>query len=125
MKRRNLSGIYIFDTLEGERKPTCIEDCNEATRREWLRSLEPKARVVAANVLCDTIERVADYAHAEGMITSKGKELLYRDTDNRRGDGALYNLLPLCSLLRALGDRFGVTNMDCSFYEPKVKGGER
>lgn len=29
LKRRDLSGIYIFDTFPGEQKrqPTCIEDC--------------------------------------------------------------------------------------------------
>jgi len=117
--RRNLSGIYIFDTLEGERKrkPTCIEDCREETRREWLRSLDVKARINTANVFCETIVSVADYAHAEGMITSKGKELLYREANNRRGDGALDNVLSLCSLLRSLGDRFGLASSE--------KGGER
>lgn len=34
MKRRNLSGIFIFDKLEGEEKPTptCLEDCTPETR---------------------------------------------------------------------------------------------
>ena len=42
LKRRGLSGIYIFDTFPGEerRKPTCVEDCQESTRREWLETLE-------------------------------------------------------------------------------------
>ena len=37
-KRRNLSGIYIFDKFpEDERRfPTCIEDCQEETRKKWL-----------------------------------------------------------------------------------------
>lgn len=32
--RRNLSGIFIFDKLEGEEKstPTCLEDCTPETR---------------------------------------------------------------------------------------------
>ena len=35
---RNLSGIFIFDKLEGEEKPipTCIEDCTPETRLKWL-----------------------------------------------------------------------------------------
>lgn len=41
-RRRNISGIFIFDTLpqDNRRKPTCIEDCSEQTRVKWLRSLE-------------------------------------------------------------------------------------
>lgn len=41
MKRRNLSGIFIFDKLEGEEKPTptCLEDCTPETRLKWLEGL--------------------------------------------------------------------------------------
>lgn len=111
--RRNLSGIYILDTLEGERKrkPTCIEDCNDETRREWLRSLEPKARIDTANVLCDAILGVAGYAQSMGMIESESREILCREVENRRGDGALDNLLKLCDLLRLLGDRLGIVRV--------------
>lgn len=40
--RRNLSGIFIFDKLEGEEKPTptCLEDCTPETRLKWLEGLE-------------------------------------------------------------------------------------
>lgn len=116
--RRNLSGIYIFDTLEGERKrkPTCIEDCNDETRREWLLSLEPQAGINTANVLCDTIVGVVDYAESEGLIERESRELLCREAENRRGDGLLDNLLSLCSLLRTLGNRLGLARGE--------KGGE-
>lgn len=43
--RRDLSQIYFFDTLpqdEGERYPTCIEDCTEIKRMEILSKKEPK-----------------------------------------------------------------------------------
>lgn len=39
MKRRNLSGIFIFDKLEGEEKPTptCLEDCTpELNKGEYI-----------------------------------------------------------------------------------------
>lgn len=44
-RRRDLSGIYIFDTLpqDKKRKPTCIEDCSELTRIKWLKSLDNDA----------------------------------------------------------------------------------
>lgn len=117
--RRNLSGIYIFDTLEGERKRklTCIEDCREETRREWLRSLSAQARINTANVLCDAILGVVGYAQSMGMIESESREMLCREADNRHGVGALDNLLKLCSLLRLLGDRLGIVRGE--------KGGER
>ena len=116
--RRNLSGIYIFDTLEGERrrKPTCIEDCNDETRCEWIRSLEPKARINTANVLCDALVDVVDFAHAEGMIESESREMLCREAENCRVIAALDNLLKLCDLLRLLGDKFGLVRGE--------KGGE-
>lgn len=43
--RRNLSGVFIFDTLPGDerRKPTCFEDCTEEKQKEWLDSLTPEA----------------------------------------------------------------------------------
>ena len=43
--RRNLSGIYIFDTLEGDekRQPTTFEDCKEETQNKWLESLDIEA----------------------------------------------------------------------------------
>lgn len=111
--RRNLSGIYIFDKLAGERKrkPTCIEDCGEETRREWLRSLEPQARINTANVLCDTLVDVADYAMDEGLFWQESREMLCREAENRRGNGALDNLLKLCGLLRSLGDSLGIVRV--------------
>lgn len=39
--RRNISGVYIFDTLpaDARRQPTCIEDCRENTRLSYLHTL--------------------------------------------------------------------------------------
>ena len=58
--RSNLSGIYIFDTLEGERKPTCIEDCREETRLEWLNSLEKEALINTVDHLCQTLKNISN-----------------------------------------------------------------
>ena len=43
--RRNLSGIYIFDTLPGDerRQPTVLEDCTPEKQQEWLDSLSTEA----------------------------------------------------------------------------------
>lgn len=47
IKKRNLSGIYIFEKFEDEesREPTCIEDCTEKTQDRYLNSLEKEALV--------------------------------------------------------------------------------
>lgn len=56
--RNNLSGIFIFDTLEGERKPTCIEDCKEETRLKWLNTLEKEALIETVEHLCKTLKSI-------------------------------------------------------------------
>jgi len=42
--RRNLSGIYIFDTFPTDEKPTptCVEDCQQRTRRNWCATKTPE-----------------------------------------------------------------------------------
>ena len=61
-KRRGLSGIYIFDKFpeDEKRQPTCIEDCQEETRKEWLESLEKEALINCVENLCETIRRISD-----------------------------------------------------------------
>ncbi len=62
MKRCSLSGIYIFDTLDGEEKrsPTCIEDCKYETRDKWLNTLEKEALVNTVHHLCDTLKQISE-----------------------------------------------------------------
>lgn len=60
--RRNLSGIYIFDKLEGEEKeqPTCFEDCQEETQDKWLKELGRKALENLAKMLAKTIKDIGE-----------------------------------------------------------------
>lgn len=60
--RRNLSGIFIFDKLEGEEKstPTCLEDCTPETRLKWLERLEKKALINCIEHLCETINEFSE-----------------------------------------------------------------
>ena len=62
MKRRNLSGIYIFEKFEGEeeRQPTVFEDCTEATQDEWLDSLPIEGLKNLAKKLGETIREIGD-----------------------------------------------------------------
>ena len=61
-KRCNLSGIYIFDKLEGDEKrlPTCIEDFNVETRIKWLESLEKEGLISTINHLCETLKAISN-----------------------------------------------------------------
>ena len=61
-KRRNLSGIYIFDKFpEDERRiPTCLEDCQEETRKEWLENLEKEALINTIEHLCNVLREISD-----------------------------------------------------------------
>lgn len=75
MKRRNLSGIYIFDKFEDEekRQPTCFEDCQESTQDRWLDSLEPKALKNLAKQLGKTIRTIGDQFDLTTNIESDGE----------------------------------------------------
>ena len=68
-KRRNLSGIYIFDTFPGEdkRQPTCIEDCQEETRKNWLESLEKESLINTVEHLCETLRCISDQFEIVGQ----------------------------------------------------------
>lgn len=61
-KRRNLSGIFIFDKFpeDERREPTCIEDCQEETRKQWLESLEKEALVNTIEHLCEVLRNISD-----------------------------------------------------------------
>jgi len=60
--RRNLSGVYIFDTLPGDvkRQPTCFEDCTEEKQQEWLDSLTPEALKSLVIQLGKTLRHIGD-----------------------------------------------------------------
>ena len=61
LNRCNLSGIYIFDTLEnGDSKPTCIEDCSAESRQKWLESLEREALINTVDHLCKVIKDISN-----------------------------------------------------------------
>jgi hypothetical protein len=62
MRRRNLSGIYIFDKFKDEdkRQPTCFEDCQEETQNRWLDSLEMEALKNLAKMLGEKLRLVGD-----------------------------------------------------------------
>lgn len=62
VKRRSLSGLYIFHQFEDEerREPTCFEDCPEEKQDEWLNSLDPEAVKRVAKVMAGTLRKIGD-----------------------------------------------------------------
>lgn len=62
MRRRNLSGVYIFEQFEDEekRQPTCFEDCTREKQEEWLNSLEPEALKNLCLHLGETLRGIGD-----------------------------------------------------------------
>ena len=62
MKRRNLSGIYIFEKFKDDkkRKPTCFEDCTEETQDKWLNELEPEAIIRLAKQLGVALRNIGE-----------------------------------------------------------------
>jgi len=61
-RRRNLSGIYILDRFEDDKKakPTCFEDCTEETQNKWLKELSPNAVINLAKQLGYTLKRIGN-----------------------------------------------------------------
>lgn len=63
MKRRNLSGVFIFHQFEGEskRQPTCFEDCPEEKQNEWLDTLDKEAIKNLSKILAKTLREVGEF----------------------------------------------------------------
>ena len=119
-KRRNISGIYIFDKFPDEEKwqPTCIEDCQQETRRAWL--MKRKDKVYAKQTITmiyDSFLELCGYLHNEGCLDDKDfkdfTDMAGVAKDNVKYNWALHELanqLDLgCDKLAMLADTFGVT----------------
>ena len=62
LKRRGLSGMYIFDKFpeDEKREPTCIEDCQKETREKYLKEQDKEFLINTIEILCETIRNMAD-----------------------------------------------------------------
>lgn len=63
LRRRSLSGIYIFHKFEDEerREPTCFEDCPESKQDEWLNNLDPESVKNLAKSLGAVLRGIGDH----------------------------------------------------------------
>lgn len=122
--RRNISGIYIFDKFPDEEKrlPTCIEDCQQTTRRKWVMERKDSEYTKKAIIMVyDAFLRLCDYLRKEGCIEDESladlTEMANRNKEELGYNWALHELAShldvACDKLAMLADAFGV-----------VKGGE-
>jgi hypothetical protein len=63
VRRRNLSGIYIFEKFpeEDKRYPTCFEDCQEEAQDKYLEALSKEGVCRLAKMLGKTIRGLGDH----------------------------------------------------------------
>lgn len=119
-KRRNISGIYIFDQFpdDEKRQPTCIEDCQQETRRAWLMKRQDKVYAKQAiTMINDAFLELCKYLHNEGCLDDKDLEYLFEmereEKDDLKYNWALHELANqldcACDKLAMLADAFGVT----------------
>lgn len=62
LRRRGMSGMYVFDKFptDDKRQPTCIEDCQEETRRKYLEGQDSEFLINTIEILCETIRNMSD-----------------------------------------------------------------
>lgn len=119
LKRRDLSGIFIFDTFPGEekRQPTCVEDCQQETRRNWCMSKTPDYLREAINLLAGTFKDITNYLVNEKCVTDEQRtglfEMIDRNVERSKYNWALHELADqvdfFCEKIRLLADACGVT----------------
>lgn len=82
MKRYSVSGIFIFDKFPDEerRQPTCVEDCQQETRLNWLKSLDIEALKRVFNILKEKIQEIINIAFEGTGVSVDIDELLAEAT---------------------------------------------
>lgn len=85
LKRRDLSGIYIFDKFPNEEKikPTCIEDCQQDTRRKWLLSKSDDYLRQTISMLAESFKELCEYLESEKCLTNEQHTQLVLKIDDQ------------------------------------------
>lgn len=119
LKRRDLSGIYIFDTFPNEerRKPTCIEDCQQETRRKWCMEKTKDCLRETIKMLADSLKELADYLQQEKAIEEETRNDLHNHANEKvewsKLNWGLHELADqvdsISSVLVKIADHCGVT----------------
>ncbi len=119
LKRRDLSGLYIFDTFPGEekRKPTCIEDCQQETRRKWCMAQTQVCLRDTIKNLAHTFKEMTDYLVSEKCVNDEQRTELFdmidRNVERSKYNWAVHELADqvdfFCEKVTLLADTCGVT----------------
>ena len=118
LKRRDLSGIYIFDTFPGEKKrqPTCIEDCQQETRRKWCMAQTQDSLRETIEHLAKTFKDMTDYLVMEHCVSDEQRTeffaMIDRNVERSKYNLALHELADqvdfFCEKVTLLADACGV-----------------
>lgn len=123
-KRRNISGIFIFDKFPADekRQPTCIEDCSQETRRSWVMETRDKEAVKQAiTIVYDAFIGLCDYLHKEGVITDGWyKDFTLMANEGKNATKYNWTLHELANQLDVACDRLCLCADGCGV----TKGGE-
>ena len=119
LKRRDLSGIYIFDTFIGEQKrqPTCIEDCQQETRRKWCMAQTQDCLRDTIKHLAQTFKDMTDYLVSEKCVSDEQRteffKMIDRNVEYSKYNWAVHELADqvdfFCGKVILLADACGVT----------------
>ena len=119
LKRRDLSGIYIFDTFPGEQKrqPTCIEDCQQETRRKWCMAQTQDCLRDTIKHLAQTFKETTDYLVSENCVSFEQRmeffKMIDRNVERSKYNWAVHELADqvdfFCEKVTLLADACGVT----------------
>ncbi|MCR5366564.1 MAG: hypothetical protein K6E67_10535 [Prevotella sp.] len=119
LKRRDLSGIYIFDTFPGEQKrqPTCIEDCQQETMRKWCMAQTQDCLRDTIKHLAQTFKETTDYLVSEKCVNDEQRteffKMIDRNVERSKYNWAVHELADqvdfFCEKVTLLADACGVT----------------
>lgn len=119
LKRRDLSGIYIFDTFPNEehRRPTCVEDCQPETRRKWCMSKTQDYLREVIETLAQTFKETTDYLVTEHCVSDEQRKeffaMIDRNVERSKWNWAVHELADqvdfFCEKVTLLADACGVT----------------
>ena len=117
--RRDISGIFIFDKFptDKRRKPTCIEDCQQETRRQWCLSIDKDYLRSAIEMLAESFKELCEYLESEKCLTDEQHTQLVIKVDDQvkisKMNWSLEELAEqvdtICRQLVMLADHCGVT----------------
>ena len=109
LRRRNISEIYILDKFPGEDKEqlTCIEDCQEDTRVQYLTKLDLTALIEVLKQLTEIIVKMFEQ-NTYGLDLSKSvctvKQAQYKTISSNNRNKIISLITMDCSIIRKFVD---------------------